>query len=86
MHKRMEKAQNPLCNINTKNRSQGKRSVTERGSVANGPVTTNTVNKQSILTSNKFAALMEVPWEDDSGSLHDDSSSCLSNSHVNGTY
>ena len=59
--------------------------MTDCGSVANGPVSMNTVSKQGILTSNKFAPLMEIPWEDDSVSQHDDSPSCLSNSHVKGT-
>ena len=59
--------------------------MTDCGSVANGPVTTNIVSKQGIVTSNKFVALMEVLWEDDSVCLHDDSPSCLSNSHVKGT-
>ena len=84
-HKQIDNVQTLLSNTNAKNRSQGKRSVADCGSVANGPVAMNMVSKQGILTSNKFAALMEVPWEDDSVSLHNDSTSCLSNSHVEGT-
>ena len=85
VNKRFHNVHNPQPNINIENKSQGKRSVADCGSVAKGPVATNTVSKQGILTSNKFPGLIEVPWEDDSVCLHDDSPSCLSNSHVKGT-
>ena len=77
--KKINKVQSPLFDTNNKEKSF--RARDQCGSVASGLVTTNIATKQGIPTSNKFAALMEVPQEDDCVSSQDESSSCLSNSH-----
>ena len=50
-HKKIDKAQSPLFDVNNKDRFWGKRSVTDCGSVASGSVALNTVIQQGISTS-----------------------------------
>ena len=84
-HEKMDKAQSTLSNANNKDSFWGKRSVTDCGSVTSGSVAMNTLIQQGIPTSNKFAALMEGSWEDDSVSFQDDLSADSCNSHINST-